>query len=100
MLAPLAVAPDRQQQSIGSQLVKHGLKLLSEHAFATVFVLGDPNYYGRFGFMPERAVMPPYDLPPEWVDAWQSLDISDEPIRASGKLIVPEPWQDPVLWAE
>ena len=52
-LAPLAVAPERQRQDIGSALVRRGLKALRERGCPFVAVLGHPDYYPRFGF--ERA---------------------------------------------
>ncbi len=49
-LAPLAVAPDRPGQGIGSALVLRGLDACRTAAIDAVFVLGDPDYYRRFGF--------------------------------------------------
>ena len=49
-LAPLAVAPNAQRRGIGAALVRHGLGKLGDRAEAIIFVLGDPAYYGRFGF--------------------------------------------------
>lgn len=49
-LAPLAVAPDRQRQGIGSALVREGLRLAGERGWEAVVVLGHPDYYPRFGF--------------------------------------------------
>jgi putative acetyltransferase len=50
-LAPLAVAPARQRQGIGSALVREGLALCRARALApAVLVLGEPGTYGRFGF--------------------------------------------------
>jgi putative acetyltransferase len=51
-LAPLAVIPDRQNQRIGSMLTEHGLKRCREEDYPFVVVLGHPNYYPRFGFVP------------------------------------------------
>ena len=48
-LAPLAVRPDRQRQGLGSALVVQSLAS-SLIASQTVFVLGLPEYYQRFGF--------------------------------------------------
>lgn len=53
-LAPLAVAPDHQRHGIGSTLVREALRRVSAGPTATVVVLGDPAYYGRFGFQPAR----------------------------------------------
>jgi putative acetyltransferase len=54
-LAPLAVAPGRQGQGFGSQLVKSGLEYAREFGCHGLLVLGDPAYYGRFGFTAEAA---------------------------------------------
>ena len=52
-LAPMAVLPARQGQSIGSRLVTRGLEALRERGCPFVVVVGHPEYYPRFGF--ERA---------------------------------------------
>jgi putative acetyltransferase len=51
-LAPLAVAPAAQRQGIGAQLTRTGLDICRQRGFALVVVLGDPEYYTRFGFEP------------------------------------------------
>lgn len=51
-LAPMAVLPERQRQGIGSQLVGRGLDLLRERGYPFVVVVGHPEYYPRFGFVP------------------------------------------------
>ena len=49
-LAPLAVLPDRQGMGIGSRLVHAALQYAKSAGWQAVFVLGDPEYYSRFGF--------------------------------------------------
>jgi len=49
-LAPLAVSPTHQCAGIGSKLVGEGLDRCKDQGFVAVVVLGDPNYYHRFGF--------------------------------------------------
>jgi putative acetyltransferase len=51
-LAPMAVLPEYQNQGIGSQLVREGLKECERLGEDIVVVLGHPNYYPRFGFGP------------------------------------------------
>lgn len=49
-LAPLGVLPEYQHQGIGSALVYEGLEACRRAKIAVVVVLGDPQYYRRFGF--------------------------------------------------
>ncbi|WP_168990488.1 GNAT family N-acetyltransferase [Aureimonas flava] len=49
-LGPVAVVPDRQGEGIGVRLVRFGLDLARERGWRSVFVLGDPGFYGRLGF--------------------------------------------------
>ena len=54
-LAPLAVGPEAQGQGIGSALVRAGLDRAVAEGWDAVFVLGEPAFYGRFGFSAEEA---------------------------------------------
>jgi putative acetyltransferase len=51
-LAPMAVIPNQQRQGIGSKLVEAGLEMLREQGCPFVIVLGHPEFYPRFGFVP------------------------------------------------
>ena len=51
-LGPMAVAPARQRQGIGSQLVARGLESLAAQECPFVVVIGHPGFYPRFGFEP------------------------------------------------
>jgi putative acetyltransferase len=51
-LAPLAVSPAFQRLGIGSALVSAGLERCRMEPHARVLVVGDPVYFGRFGFVP------------------------------------------------
>lgn len=99
LLAPLAVAPTCQGQGVGTALVREGLQRLESEGFGLVFVLGDPAYYGRFGFSREASVSAPYPLPAEWTDAWQSRCLGDAVGPAGDKLLLPDVWLDPALWS-
>jgi putative acetyltransferase len=50
-LAPMAVSPEFQKQGIGSELMRFALRQASIKD-QTVFVLGEPKFYRRFGFEP------------------------------------------------
>ena len=49
-LGPVSVRPDRQRKGMGRSLVQDGLQQLRSMNAAGCVVLGDPAYYGRFGF--------------------------------------------------
>ncbi|VVD80308.1 GNAT family N-acetyltransferase [Pandoraea iniqua] len=64
-LGPISVAPDRQGQGIGSRLMHAALDALRQRGAAGCVVLGDPAYYGRFGFAANpRMILP--GVPPEY----------------------------------
>lgn len=50
LLGPLAVLPDLQGQGIGSALVESALAELRSMAADGCVLVGDPDYYRRFGF--------------------------------------------------
>ncbi len=51
-LAPMAVIPGLQREGVGSQLVQRGLERCRQMGARLVFVLGHPEFYPRFGFVP------------------------------------------------
>jgi putative acetyltransferase len=51
-LGPLAVLRDYQNTGVGAALCKAGLEECRRLMVDYVVVLGDPNYYRRFGFTP------------------------------------------------
>ena len=51
-LAPMAVLPERQRAGIGTALVEEGLAACAALGARVVVVLGHPDYYPRFGFLP------------------------------------------------
>ena len=54
-LGPVSVMPDRQRSGIGGQVIRAGLKHAADAGWEGVFVLGNPKYYQRIGFSPDRA---------------------------------------------
>ncbi len=60
-IGPIGVRPDRQRQGIGSALMRAGIEWAKSEDFTAIFLLGDPDYYGRFGFSVETAA--PFSSP-------------------------------------
>ena len=50
-LGPVGVLGEWQNQSIEEKLLNHTLKLAMEMSFSAVAVIGDPDYFHRFGFV-------------------------------------------------
>ena len=98
LLGPVGIVPPLQRQGLGSSLIRTGLERLQTNGIAQVFVLGDPDYYRRFGFLPERRILAPYPIPEPWADAWQSVALRSHSPLPAGRLVLPEPWMQPALW--
>lgn len=66
-LAPMAVLPEFQNQGIGSALVRSGLEECRRVGHEVVVVLGHPEYYPRFGFVPakQKGLSCEYPVPDE-----------------------------------
>ena len=65
-LAPMAVLPARQRVGVGSSLVKRGLADARRLGHGVVILVGHPEYYPRFGFVPGEplGIRPPFEVSP------------------------------------
>ena len=81
-LAPLAVEPSFHGSGIGGALIREAHIRLRNAGEKLSVVLGDPAYYGRFGYAHERAKKFESDYQGE---ALQALAWADAP--ESGKLV-------------
>ena len=99
ILAPLGVKPDYQKHKIGSQLIENGMERLSKMGVNVLFVYGDPEYYGKFGFSADHAsgYSPPYEL--EYPFGWQAIILNKGDFTESTVTIsCVDPLQDAALW--
>lgn len=70
-LGPVSVRPDLQRTGIGSALIIEGLRILEGMGADGCVLIGDPDYYCRFGFRSDGRIQ--YrDLPDEYVQ-WKSF---------------------------
>lgn len=54
LFGPLSVLPEYQRKGVGGALVRHSLEAARQQGHKSVFIYGDPAYYGRFGFVSVR----------------------------------------------
>ncbi|RSL30264.1 N-acetyltransferase [Salibacterium salarium] len=75
-LAPVSVAPEHQNQGIGTQLMHTALHRATELGHSSVIVLGHPEYYAKFGFEPADRwdISAPFDVPEE---SFMALELTE-----------------------
>jgi len=67
-LGPISVLPNNQRKGIGSKLMNAAIQELKNIDAKGCVLLGDPNYYHRFGFKPRKGLVLP-DVPAEYFQA-------------------------------
>ena len=67
-LGPVSVLPAHQSMGVGSRLVREALARLRTTGARGCVLVGEPAYYGRFGFRAEPALVLP-DVPPQYFQA-------------------------------
>jgi putative acetyltransferase len=85
-LGPMAVMPKYQNKGIGSQLVKEGLEHCLRQGYDAVVVLGHPEYYPRFGFVPsiKYGIKSEYEVPDE---AFMILELKKNSLKGKSGVI-------------
>lgn len=76
-LGPVAVHPGSQGSGLGSRLIRAALATAATLGEEVVFVLGEPDYYRRFGFSAEAAA--PFASPyagPYFMALWIRSDLA------------------------
>jgi len=89
VLGPISVVPRLQRQKIGSLLVLESIRRADLRGEPIVLLLGHPEYYPRFGFLPARdlGIEPPdNDIPSE---AWMALPLDAYDPALKGRVVWP-----------
>ena len=94
MLSPLAVAPARQKDGIGSALVREVCARADAAGDPLVLLEGSPAYYARFGFVDARTLGITIDLP-DWAppNAGQALPLRAHDPVVRGTAVYPPPFE-------
>ena len=82
-LGPIGVLPELQGEGIGSALVRAAITIAEERLEPLIGLLGNPAYYGRFGFV--RSTDHGIDAPdPTWGEFFQVRLLTDHDATISG----------------
>ncbi|MFB7128106.1 GNAT family N-acetyltransferase [Kitasatospora sp. NPDC056273] len=90
-LGPVAVAPEWQRRGVGELVVRAALAAAEDAGEKLVVVLGDPEYYARFGFAPagRHEVTGPFEVPEAY---FQVLPLPSYDGSPRGLCRYPEPF--------
>jgi predicted N-acetyltransferase YhbS len=85
MVGPVAVAPEWQNMGIGKQLMHASLSAAEKLGNPAMMMIGDPDYYGRFGFTASQTSG--WQMPGPW-EAHRLLlrNIANQELPFSGML--------------
>jgi len=89
-LAPVSVLPEYQGKGVGSKLINQAHQKAKSLGFKSIVLLGDPNYYSRFGYEPAHTfgISLPFDVPLEYCMAIELEDGALDDVN--GEVIYPE----------
>ncbi|MCU4652973.1 N-acetyltransferase [Roseibacterium sp. SDUM158016] len=99
MMAPVAVATERQGQGIGQRLIAHGLDALRQEGVDIAVTYGDPAFYGRVGFNSVSEADLPAPQPLQQPQGWIAQSLTDAPLtplRGPARCVAA--FDDPALW--
>jgi putative acetyltransferase len=87
-IGPLAVLPEYQGRGVGTALMFALVGAAEATRERLLVLLGEPDYYGRFGFQAgsEVGVGSP---DPEWGTYFQALQLSDGPVNGTFRYAKP-----------
>jgi len=78
-IGPLAVTEHQRERGIGTMLMKKVIEQLRTDGYIAAVLLGNPNYYPRFGFIPGSK----FDLQNEYGagDSFMALELQDRALE-------------------
>jgi putative acetyltransferase len=99
MMAPVAVATERQGQGIGQRLIAHGLDALRREGVDIAVTYGDPAFYGKVGFAAVSEADLPAPQPLQQPQGWIAQSLTDAPLTPlPGPSRCVAAFDDPALW--
>jgi putative acetyltransferase len=89
-LGPMAVLPSYQRRGIGSRLLECALDKCREVDYDAVVVIGHPEFYPRFGFVPAKlkGIRCEFDVPDE---AFMVLELREDTLAGRTGVVKYQP---------
>ena len=99
IVAPVAVATDRQGRGVGARLLTEALDSLRAEGVNVALVYGDPAYYARVGFAPVDVATAPPPLPLQHPEGWLGQSLTGAaiaPLKGPPRCVAA--LDDPAFW--
>ena len=88
LLGPLAVDPQLAGTGIGAALMRHAIAEAATLGHAAILLVGDPEYYARFGFCADATAMLAMPGPFE-PRRLQALELAQDHLHGASGIIAP-----------
>jgi predicted N-acetyltransferase YhbS len=88
-MGPVSVLPEYQRHGIGSRLIQEGHNVARSLGFTSCFLVGHPDYYPRFGYVPAAkwGFLPPHGAPSEAFMAIELVPGALNGVTGKGKFL-------------
>ena len=99
LMAPVAVATDRQGTGIGQALISHAVRSLGAAKANLIITYGDINFYGKTGFIQISEDLVPAPLPLSYPHGWLGQTVNGKEIApVKGPTQCVKAINDPLYW--
>lgn len=85
LLAPVSVLLEYRDLGVGSALIEESCRIAKDMGYKAVFLVGDPNYYSRFGFVRTSSfgIRPTNEIPEQYVQVRELIPGALEMVRGN-----------------
>ena len=99
ILSPMAVHPDHHNKGIGQTLFQESIAALRDHVVDILMTYGDPNYFGKIGFLPVTEQVAPTPFPLSMPIGWIGQSLHDPEIAPlQGSRTCVSALNNPAIW--
>lgn len=89
ILAPLTIRFDQRKKGLGKEMIAVAEKKATELGYQAILLIGDPNYYQRFGYRQasELGIVPDQEIPSEYILA--KIITEEKSVDLAGTVLIP-----------